>query len=459
MEFKTNTNGSLRVSLTLITALMVCIVAVLAGASLWLLRSMHDEAAHVTATRAVLAQGKQITERLASQPVVTNASPDDPAWKQFSRLVGALHSVEEGIQYVSVSKDGITVFHEQMTSLDASERPADAPDLATNIARQINMTRRVLKVGSENVPVVVFNAVLTGDDGKPRIVEVALRKDSVGREEETAAAAIASMFKVSMTTTIISFAVCVLLVVWMMQREIRREKLRREQEHLVFAGVMANGIAHDFRNPMSSLKLDIQMLEKEVGKGQNGKPDRLLQLANRALNTMSRMDNVFQEFLYLSKPVSASTERLLLTGCVRECVEMLAGGFDQAGVRIELNMTENSIPVLADQTSLRRAIVNILTNALQFSKYGDTVSIRVTKETGNALLEITDHGPGIPKADRKRVFEMFVSTRPGGIGLGLFLARTAVERAGGRIEVVDAPAGGSRFRITLPLPAEEEPSK
>ncbi|OGV58153.1 MAG: hypothetical protein A2283_21345 [Lentisphaerae bacterium RIFOXYA12_FULL_48_11] len=449
MSFYKNKSANIRISLTLVTALLVCVVAALAGTSLWLLSTTHNQHAHATATRAVLEQGKLITARIADQPIVRSASPDDPGWKQFSRLVNGLHTLENGLQYVSVTKDGVTVFHEQMTAID-EELPSTSSNSPTNLAGQITLSRRILKVGKETVPVVVFNSVFNGDDGKVRTVEIALRKDTVGREEETAATAIASMFKVSLATTLISFTICVILVVWMMQREIKREKIRREQEHFVFAGVLANGIAHDFRNPMSSLQLDIQMIEKAIARGEKDAPERISQLAKRAVNTMNRMDKVFKEFMYLSKPVSDNPVRINLNECIRESVEMLTANYEQAGVRIDQKIEKENIEVLADQTSIRRAIVNILTNALQFSKKGDTVSISISTSGHNALIDIADQGPGIAKSEHRKIFEMFVSTRPGGTGLGLFLAKTAIERAGGNIKVLDIQ-GGACFRITIPV--------
>jgi signal transduction histidine kinase len=73
------------------------------------------------------------------------------------------------------------------------------------------------------------------------------------------------------------------------------------------------------------------------------------------------------------------------------------------------------------------------------------------------LIDIMDKGPGIPKSDRRKVFDMFYSARPGGTGLGLFLAKTAIERSRGRITVRDRPGGGAWFRIALPLASEPRP--
>jgi signal transduction histidine kinase len=244
----------------------------------------------------------------------------------------------------------------------------------------------------------------------------------------------------------------------MMRREVQREKLRREQEHLAFSGGLANGIVHDFRNPMSSMRLDVQMLEKEAARGPECRMARVAELVIRIRETLDRMDKVFREFLYLAKPVSDLAERMDLGVCIRDCLDLLAPRFDQAGVRVEAELPgPGALEVVAHEVALRRAFVNVLMNAEQFSTRGSVVRVRAGVEDGAAVLDVLDSGPGISRLARKRIFEMFFSTRPGGTGLGLFLARAAVERSGGTIEAWNRPEGGACFRIRLPR-AEPPPA-
>jgi len=428
------------------TALMVLLVAGLAGMALWALRAVHAQAAHAEAARSVLNVGARIAAYLAAQPAL-RAPPDESApWESFSRQVRALHAVEEGLQYVSVSRDGVTVFHEQTSALDGSAPAAAAP------SRELRMTRRLLGVGDGAVPVFVFAQPVAGADGRPVLLEIGLRREAVAREEQALAAAIASMFRVALATIVVSFASCLVLVVWALRREGRREAQRRQEEHLAFAGLLANGIAHDFRNPMSALRLDVQLLQREAARGAEARPERLAELAERARQTVDRMDKVFQEFLDLSHPGDAAPAAVDLGACVRDCLALLAARFEHAGVRGELQIeAPEPVQVLAQRQALQRALVNVLTNAEQFSPRGAAVSVRIRREGRQAVLEVLDRGPGIPAAEQDRIFEMFVSRRPGGTGLGLFLARTAVERCGGAIRAENRPEGGACFRITLPL--------
>jgi signal transduction histidine kinase len=253
---------------------------------------------------------------------------------------------------------------------------------------------------------------------------------------------------------VVSFGICAALVVRLMQREARRERRRRREEHLAFAGVLADGIVHDFRNPMSSVRLDAQMLAKEAERQPAPATERVRELAGRIRHTVDRMDKVFQEFLYMSRPPSDERERVDLEACLRDCLAVLAPRFEQAGLKVETELATPGLAVLAYPAALQRALLNVLTNAEQFSPPGGAVRIRAAAAGDTAVLEVMDAGPGIPAADRERIFEMFYSTRPGGTGLGLFLAKTAIERCGGAIEATNGPAGGACFHIRLPLAKE-----
>jgi signal transduction histidine kinase len=435
-------------SLTLVTAIMVVVIAALAGGSLWALRRVHGQIVHTRATRSALDQGTTIASWLASQPAVRSGT-GDAGWAELSRFVRALYAVERGLQYVSVSREGVVIFHEQTVALDGSPAAAEPPSPAP--PGTVRMTRKLLDVGNQTVPVVIFATQVAGEDGTPRLLEIALRKDIVEREESNAARAIASMFNVALATVVVSFALCAVLVVWMMRREHLRETQRRAEEHLAFAGVLANGIVHDFRNPMSSLGLDVQMLHKEAAKGAECRLERVADLASRVRTTVDRMDKVFREFLYMSKPASDEREAVDLVSAVRECVAIMAPRLEKAKVTARVDAPPEGVKVMAYPSSLQRALVNVITNAEQFSREGGVVALRVSGLGNQAVLEVTDEGLGIPAADLERIFEMFYSTRPGGTGLGLFLAKTAIERCGGTIRAFNRSEGGACFRIALPL--------
>jgi len=433
---------------------MVLSIAVLAAASLWMLRRVHNRQAHLTATQTVLHIGRLISARLADEVPPGNAAKGatEQDWSRFSRLVQSLHLLENGLQYVSVIEDGVTVFHEQTGGLKASGIRPPSPLLDSDPSN-ILLGRKRLVAGDETLPVVTFTVRTTGQDDKPRVLEVALRKDTVERKAMLPTGATVSMFRVSLITVLVAFTICVAAVVWMMHREVAREKHRREEEHLAFAGVMAGGVVHDFRNPMSSLRLDIQLLGKEARKGEEAESGRMVHLADRATRTMDRMDKTFQEFTYLSKEPAGRREAIRLEGFVHDCIDMLAPRFEQNQVSVSMKALDGDMEVLAYAMPLRRALLNVLTNARQLSPPGGAVEVRLARAGRHAAIDILDSGPGIPKTDHKRAFELFYSTRPGGSGLGLFLAKKAIEKCEGTILAANRDGGGTRISIRLPLAA------
>jgi signal transduction histidine kinase len=437
------------VSLTLLTAALVLLIAGLTGGSLVVLRRMQRDAAGRVAARNVLDIGRVVTTYLSSQPDIAADGDAAHDWHSFSRLVQSMYRVEDALQYVSVTHSNVVLFHEQTETLDPQHPLPHRAE--TDSGADIAMYPKVLQTAAGKVPVVVFVRELTGTNGVPRRIEVALRRDAVWREERGSSTAIAAMFRLTMVVLVISFGACTVLVVWMMRREAAREALRRREEHLAFSGVMANGIVHDFRNPMSALRLDVQMLAREAARGTASRTDRIAELAERIRGTLDRMDKVFEEFLYMSRPASDKREPLELVACARESLAMLAARFEQAGIATTLAAPSEPLYVLTYGNALRRALLNVLTNAEQFSAPGSRVTVTLTREGDKARIDVDDEGPGIPPRRRESVFEMFATTRPEGTGLGLFLARAAIERSDGAIAIGEKAGPGTRVTIKLPL--------
>jgi len=136
---------------------------------------------------------------------------------------------------------------------------------------------------------------------------------------------------------------------------------------------------------------------------------------------------------------------------VKDCLKMIETRLARQKVTVDARMMEDHLQVSAYATSLRRGLLNVLMNAEQHSPQGGRIVVSLRREEEMALLEVADCGPGIPAGERDHVFEKFVTTRPGGTGLGLFLARTAIEKCGGTIDVTEAEGGGACFSMRLPL--------
>lgn len=425
-------------------AALVCGVAILASLNLWYLRKLQSEDVHMTAAQAVLDLGASLARHMSAQ--AAQATPDD-SWRQLQPLLHALKEVEPSLQYVAITEGDVTLFHEDLS------RPV--PGISSNaVSANILIGRRLLASGAEVVPVLTFTAPIPGVSGSPpRRLHLALKKEAVSHREAQAAAVLSLMFRLSLATVFVAFLLAILLITWILRHEMAFQQRQRDAEHLTFAGILANGIIHDVRNPMSSLRLDIQMLQKESDKGTGADAGRIRELTGRARKTMDRLDAVMREFLFVSKPESSAKEPVDVNACVRDSLDLLQPRFERAGIKLQVELDASDPMIAGHDVGLKRAITNVLTNANQVSPAGGTVVVSTARQDGLVRIVIEDEGPGVSASEAPRIFDMFVSGTPGGVGLGLYLARVAVERLSGSIAVENRPAGGARFIITLPCAA------
>jgi signal transduction histidine kinase len=435
-----------RFSLALQASAILAFAAVAAGLGLFWLHRFQAHVAHVDATRSVLAQGDRLMDLLADPGTLANSTNMTAAeWRLFGAHVEGLRAAQAELEFVSITHGGETVFHRQIP--DRSPHPHESALSRTSVS-----TLNIPSGSGATIPVMVFTRSVRLPDGSEATVEIGINAAVVGATESSASRSIRALLRFSAVAVAAAFGCCLLLVIAVVRHDLARQARSRREEHLAFSGVLANGIVHDFRNPMSSVKLDAQMLAREADREGGSRPERLAELAGRIGRTVERMDQVFKEFLYLARPDREAFETVALSGCIRECVETLAARLEAAGVAIDAPPTP--LAVRAAPFALRRALLNVLANAVQFSPRGGTVEVACAAEGSWVCIAISDRGPGVPPRDRERIFEMFVSSRPEGTGLGLFLARTALRKCGGEIVARPREGGGAIFRITLPAGTE-----
>ena len=441
-------HGAWRLEFILLIALLTS--ALIGGGVLLFLKGQHDKRAHVAATETVLQEGESLLNTLCELGLACSTNPVPSEWRRFSTIVDSAFSVRQDVQSVSVSRNGVTVFHRQAGGLRLPPNPPKQVEPTTNQIAETEMSQGSIEIGGVRQPVFVISRTSMLRDGSKVVTEATFKREAVGTEEFTARSLVSSLFTFSITVLVLSFTACALALTIAVTRDRRREQRARQEEHLAFSGVLANGILHDFRNPMSSVRLDAQMLVKEMKRADGFRPERVSDLSERIARTMERMDKVFKEFLFLAKPADEQPEGVDLEQVVRECADTLAPRSEQAGVTVRISCLNSLPPAAAFPFALRRALLNVLMNAVQFAPKGSEITVTLAHRGHHVVTDVLDRGPGIPPDKRQNVFDMFVTGRPEGTGLGLFLARTAIRRCNGDIQALPREGGGADLRITLP---------
>jgi signal transduction histidine kinase len=215
---------------------------------------------------------------------------------------------------------------------------------------------------------------------------------------------------------------------------------RQEKERYREISGFTAGVAHEIKNPLNSLGLMCELIERKA-------PADLAADAALGKAEVQKIGRIVDQLSSALRAPTLRPEPVRLDELAAEVVRDLAPEAEALGVPVGLISSEPAV-VRADRGLLAQALGNLIRNALQAGSSG-AVELRIERHRSRVLLWIDDRGPGIPDEDRERIFEPFFSTKPGGLGVGLFLTRRIIEAHGGRIEALSRPGGGTRFRIEL----------
>lgn len=218
-----------------------------------------------------------------------------------------------------------------------------------------------------------------------------------------------------------------------------RDALKRD-ERLKTLGQLTSAIAHEIRNPVTSMKMTLQIMREKLPE-QAGRLDGLL-------SDLARLEADVSQILDYGRPLKLNPEQVGLDEIVRRAVETVRVKLAHAGIRV-VTADAQSVSFTADPERLRQVLVNLVANAVDAMPHGGTVTITGQVEGDRAGFAVTDEGPGIPAERCAEVFEPFVTTKSAGCGLGLAVSKRFVEAMNGTITLVPC-AGGASFRVLLP---------
>jgi signal transduction histidine kinase len=233
---------------------------------------------------------------------------------------------------------------------------------------------------------------------------------------------------------------------------VQSQTLLERQQKLATLGTLAAGIAHEIRNPLTSLKARLYTLEKHLQVVPAARKD-----TNIISAEISRLERIVQDVLSFARPSDPKLETIAAETVIREVQGLMSPGLKSRGVQLAVQSSPEFL-IRADSGHLKQVLVNLVRNAAEATEGAGTVTLRTRaaraplggRETEAVIFEVADDGNGISPEVEKRLFDPFFSTKETGMGLGLPIAARIVERHGGVLQYQTRPGYGTTFGVVLP---------
>jgi signal transduction histidine kinase len=241
----------------------------------------------------------------------------------------------------------------------------------------------------------------------------------------------------------------VLCIVRDITRRVKLEKKNRQMERMAYIGQIMASLSHEIRNPLSSIKMNLQIL------GQNhrftGNDEKRLRITETEIQ---RLETILQQLLDFAKPVSLVPGDVDVNEVVQFCASLLEVKFRKIRAACRIDPAPSLPAITADKAKIEQVVINLLLNALDSIHPGGNVLVRTGVRTRNrkkfVTIQVSDDGAGIPPELIPHIFEPFYTTKIKGTGLGLANVKQMVQAHGGVVSVETGTPSGTAFEVCLP---------
>ena len=223
-----------------------------------------------------------------------------------------------------------------------------------------------------------------------------------------------------------------------------------ESERIAALQLLAAGVAHEIGNPLNSLTIHLQLLERRLRKLPEKDREQFIQPLSVAQEEIKRLDSIVTQFLRAIRPAPLQRAPHDLNSLVRDAADFLGPELKSRNILLELDLTPG-LPVLdVDQDQLKQAFFNIVKNASEAMKQGGLLKIRTGSDADWINVAFSDTGGGMTQETMARVFEPYFTTKKGGSGLGLMITQRIIRAHGGEVVLESDPGQGLRLTLRLP---------
>jgi len=257
-----------------------------------------------------------------------------------------------------------------------------------------------------------------------------------------------------------SLSVAAVAAGYFYRRFVILERRARQAERLAELGTLTGGLAHEIKNPLSTVQLNLQLLVEDLDP-KNPAYGRVVNRLNIVQREASRLRDILDDFLRYAGKIELERRPVELNDLLEELVDFF---HPQAQVqKVQLRLRRGAEPIVArvDPKLVKQAVLNLMLNGLQAigdkgggdGGPGAELILAASQHDGEAVIDVIDTGRGIPPETLDKIFQAYYSTKKGGTGLGLAMARRIAEEHGGTITVSSEPGKGSDFALHLPMGA------
>jgi PAS domain S-box-containing protein len=234
----------------------------------------------------------------------------------------------------------------------------------------------------------------------------------------------------------------------------RRAQAREviESEKLNAVTLLAAGVAHELGNPLNSLNIHLQLLERDLrGARENVPHEELLESVRIARSEVGRLDTIINQFLGAVRPAHATRSLVGVNTIIRESLAFLEPEIADRDVIVQEELAEGLPNIPANPDQLKQAFYNLIKNALQALSHGGILRVITSRSDTHLQISFEDNGTGISVEDMAHITEPYFTRKKAGSGLGLFIVQRILHEHGGHLELHSEPGRGTTARIVLPL--------
>lgn len=224
------------------------------------------------------------------------------------------------------------------------------------------------------------------------------------------------------------------------------EEQIRQSEKLAVIGELAAGTAHEIRNPLTSVKGFIQLLDRKYA---NDDPEK--QYFRIILSELNRVNDIIREFLLLSKPTDPNLRLIDVNTVMEDIRTLMSSDALLHSIDLEFRLSDQPAVCVIDVEQIKQVFINLIRNSFEAIGLNGKLAIRIAVVDNHCEIEFADNGPGIPQEVMARIFEPFYTTKEEGTGLGLTVSYRIIQNHGGTILVDSEEGKGTTFKVKLPL--------